>query len=78
MKVSLNTTIGIVRVESHEEHIEIFTPGEPYKNGLVVILNLHRLKRNETGIQPEIQDLIRIATEELDHHFEEFEVLGIG
>lgn len=78
MNVSLNTTIGIVRVETHEEHIEIFTPEEPFKNGVVVILNLHRLERDATGLKPKLQDLIDIATYELGGYFEEFKVLGIS
>ena len=75
MKVSLNTTIGTVRVEAKGHYIEIYTPEETYREGLI---NLWDYEKDEMTIQPGLQDLILIATEELSNYFEGFKVFGIS
>ncbi len=75
MKVSLNTTIGTVRVEAKGHYIEIYTSEETYREGLI---NLWDYEKDEMKIQPGMQDLIHIATKELENYFEGFKVFGIS
>lgn len=74
MKVSLNTTIGTVRVEASGHYIYIYTPEETYREGLI---NLWDCEKDEIKIQPGLQDLIQVTTDELTSYFEGFKVFGI-
>lgn len=62
-------------MESNGHYIEIYTPEETYREGSI---NLWDCEKDEMKIQPGLQDLIHIATEELANYFEGFKLFGIG
>lgn len=71
MKLQLETSIGSVLVESSGHYIEIYTPEESYREGLI---NLWDYEKDEIKMNPTLSNVIREVYSTLSDSFEGFRI----
>ena len=75
MKALLHTTIGPVLAKLEGHYIEIYTPEETYREG---VLNLWDYEKSQMKIEPGLRDLVGMVAETLTDYFEDFKVFEIS
>lgn len=74
MKLQLETTIGSVLVESRGHYIQIHTPEDSYREGL---LNLWDYKKREMIMNPTLSNVIREVLTTLSDYFDNFAIRNV-
>ncbi len=74
MKLQLDTTIGLVHVESSGHYIEVYTWEESYQEGLI---NLWDYEKDKLRMEPNLSNVLHEVSEVLDDFFDDFGIWNI-
>ena len=74
MKIQLDTTIGLVHVESSGHYIEVYTWEESYQEGLI---NLWDYEKDKLRTEPNLSNVLREVSDTLDDFFDDFGIWNI-